>query len=129
MSFRARRGICFSPRFCRGTIHRARLARSHKVRHNQEVRNIATSKDSTMQHSTVTSKGQTTIPGKVRKALRIKPGDRLEYAVEGDRATIRVQLGTRSLKGMLASKKGKGMSFAQIRGATAKAARGRGSAW
>jgi len=61
-----------------------------------------------MQHSRVTSKGQTTIPGKIRKALRIKPGDKLEYLVEGDHATIRVHPGTRSLKGALASKKGKG---------------------
>jgi len=45
--------------------------------------------------------------------------------VEGDHATIRVHLGTRSLKGVLASKKGKGMSFAQIRQAAAKAARHR----
>jgi antitoxin PrlF len=78
-----------------------------------------------MTHSTITSKGQTTIPGKIRKALRIKPGDRLEYVVEGDHATIRVHLGTRSLKGVLASKKGKGMSFTQIREAAAKAVRGR----
>lgn len=77
-----------------------------------------------MPHSTVTSKGQTTIPRKIRKALRIKPGDKLEYIVEGNHATIRVHLGTRSLKGVLASKKGKGMSFAQIREAAAKAARG-----
>jgi antitoxin PrlF len=78
-----------------------------------------------MRHSTVTSKGQTTIPGQIRKALRIKPGDRLEYVVEGDHAIIRVHPGTRSLKGVLASKKGKGMSFAQIREAAAKAARAR----
>ena len=78
-----------------------------------------------MSHSTVTSKGQTTIPGKIRKALRIKPGDKLEYVVEGDHATIRVHLGTRSLKGVLASKKGEKMSFAQIRDAAAKTARGR----
>jgi len=75
-----------------------------------------------MPHSTVTSKGQTTIPGKIRKALRIKPGDKLEYAVEGDHATIRVHLGTRSLKGVLSSKKGKDLSFAQIREAAVKAA-------
>ncbi len=37
-----------------------------------------------MSHSTVTSKGQTTIPGEIRKALQIKPGDKLEYVVEGD---------------------------------------------
>ena len=82
-------------------------------------------KDLTMQHSTVTSKGQTTIPGKIRRALRIKPGDKLEYVVEGDYAIIRVHLGTRSLKGALASRKGKGMSFAQIREAAARAARSR----
>ena len=76
-----------------------------------------------MLHSTVTSKGQTTIPGKVRKALRIRPGDTLEYALEANHATIRVHPGTRSLKGALASKKGKGMSFAQIRQAAAAAAR------
>jgi AbrB family looped-hinge helix DNA binding protein len=80
-----------------------------------------------MSHSTVTSKGQTTIPGKIRKALRIKPGDKLEYLLEGDHATIRVHLGTRALKGVLASNKGQGMSFAQIREAAAKAARGRES--
>jgi AbrB family looped-hinge helix DNA binding protein len=74
-------------------------------------------------HSTVTSKGQTTIPGKIRKALRIKPGDRLEYEVDGDRATIRVHPGIRSLKGALASNKGKGMSLAEIREAAAEAAR------
>jgi antitoxin PrlF len=78
-----------------------------------------------MQHSTVTSKGQTTIPGKIREALRIKPGDTLEYAVEGDHVTIRVHPGTRSLKGVLASKKGKGKSFAQIQEAAATAARNR----
>ena len=78
-----------------------------------------------MSHSTVTSKGQTTIPGKIRKALRIKPGDKLEFVVDGDHATIHVHLGTRALKGVLASKKGKGMSFAQIRKAAAKADRGR----
>ena len=81
-----------------------------------------------MPHSTVTSRGQTTIPGKIRKALCIKPGDKLEYVVEGDHVTVRVHLGTRSLKGVLASKKGKGMSFAQIRDAAAMAARSRGGA-
>lgn len=74
-----------------------------------------------MLHSTLTSKGQTTIPGEVRAALQIKPGDRLEYTVEGDRATIRVHPGTASLKGVLKSDKGAGMSFAEIRAAAAKA--------
>lgn len=78
-----------------------------------------------MLHSTVTSKGQTTIPEKIRKALRIKPGDRLEYEVKGDSATIRVHPGIRSLKGVLASKKGQALSFAEIREAAAEAARTR----
>jgi antitoxin PrlF len=68
-----------------------------------------------MPQSRVTSKGQTTIPERIRKTLRIKPGDKLEYEVEGDRATIRGHPGTRSLEGVLASKKGKGMTFAEIR--------------
>lgn len=75
-----------------------------------------------MSHSTVTRKGQTTIPGEIRKALRIKPGDKLKYVVEGDAVTICVHPGTRSLKGALASKKGKKMSFGKIREAAAKAA-------
>ena len=74
-----------------------------------------------MPHSTVTKKGQTTIPGAVREALHIQPGDRLEYAIEGSQATIRVQPGTRALKGALASSKGKGLSFAQIRQVAAEA--------
>jgi len=72
-------------------------------------------------NSTVTKKGQTTIPGEIRKALQIKPGDKLQYAVEGDHATIRVHSGTRSLKAALVSKKGKKMSFRKIREAAAKA--------
>jgi hypothetical protein len=45
--------------------------------------------------------------------------------VKGDHATIRVHPGTRSLKGVLASKKGKGLAFSQIRAAAAKASRDR----
>jgi len=74
-----------------------------------------------MAHSTVTTKGQTTIPRKVRKALRIEPGTRLEYVVDGDQVTIRVQPGLRSLKGALSSEKGKGMTFDAIRKAAAAA--------
>jgi AbrB family looped-hinge helix DNA binding protein len=49
-----------------------------------------------MLHSTVTTKGQTTIPEKIRKALRIKAGDKLDYEVEGELGesglVVRVQL-------------------------------------
>jgi AbrB family looped-hinge helix DNA binding protein len=78
-----------------------------------------------MQRSTVTRKGQTTIPVKIRKALRINPGDTLEYLLEGDHATIRVHPGARSLKGVLASKKGQGMPFAEIRQGASTVARNR----
>ena len=70
-------------------------------------------------HSTVTKKGQTTIPGAIRKALRIKPGDRLQYQIEGDQVVFRIHPGILSLKGALASGKGKGRTFAQIRAAAA----------
>jgi AbrB family looped-hinge helix DNA binding protein len=80
-----------------------------------EVKAFYPCKEKQMPHSTVTKKGQTTIPGEVRKALRIKPGDVLEYALEEGHATIRVYPGTISLKGALASDKGRGRSFAQIR--------------
>jgi len=76
-----------------------------------------------MQHSRVTSKDRQPFQERFARHWRIKPGDKLEYLVEGDHATIRVHPGTRSLKGALASKKGKGMSFAQIREAAAEAAR------
>jgi AbrB family looped-hinge helix DNA binding protein len=76
-----------------------------------------------MPHSTMTKKGQTTIPGPIRKVLRIKPGDKLEYAVEGDCVTIRVHPGTMAFKGALACDIGKGLSFAQIRKAAAAARR------
>jgi len=35
-----------------------------------------------METSTVTSKGQTTIPAPIRKQLNLKPGDRLIYRVD-----------------------------------------------
>jgi antitoxin PrlF len=37
----------------------------------------------------LTSKGQATIPVQVRKALRLRPGDRVAFDVSGNRATLR----------------------------------------
>ncbi len=68
-----------------------------------------------MLHSTVTQKGQTTIPGQIRRALGIKPGDKLEYLLEGDFVTIRVHPGLSALQGALASDKGNNLSFSEIR--------------
>lgn len=80
-------------------------------------------------HSTLTKKGQTTIPGEVRKALGMKPGDRLIYTVEGNLVTMRVHPGARSLSGALAIDKPTGKSFAEIRAELAKRARKNGGRW
>ena len=37
----------------------------------------------------LTSKGQTTIPEPTRKRLRLSPGDKIAFAVEGDKITLR----------------------------------------
>lgn len=37
----------------------------------------------------VTAKGQATIPSKVRKHLGIRPGDRIEFTIRGNRVTVR----------------------------------------
>jgi AbrB family looped-hinge helix DNA binding protein len=67
----------------------------------------------------MTTKGQTTIPGEIREALGIKAGDRLEYEIQGDHVSVRVHPGARALKGALASDKGRGLTFGQIREAAA----------
>ena len=40
--------------------------------------------------STITSKGQTTIPGEIRRHLKLRPGDRVEFIVEPDGRVILV---------------------------------------
>jgi antitoxin PrlF len=39
-------------------------------------------------HSRLTSKSQTTIPKRVRDRLRLKPGDFVNYEIDGDRAIL-----------------------------------------
>ena len=70
-------------------------------------------------HSTVTKRGQTTIPGAIRQALRIQPGDRLQYEIDGDQVIFRRHPGAMALKGALSSSKGKDLTFTQIRKAAA----------
>ena len=38
--------------------------------------------------STITAKGQTTVPKSVRQALGVKPGGRIVYRIEGNRVTV-----------------------------------------
>jgi AbrB family looped-hinge helix DNA binding protein len=40
--------------------------------------------------ATVTSKGQVTVPAAVRKALKIRPGDRLVFTMDGDTIVVTV---------------------------------------
>ncbi len=44
---------------------------------------------SSMHTAKVTSKGQATIPSKVRKALGVEAGDSLLFAVDGDTVTLK----------------------------------------
>ena len=54
--------------------------------------------------STITSKGQATIPGEIRRYLKLKAGDRLEFLVEPDGRVILVPatVDVMELKGLLA---------------------------
>jgi antitoxin PrlF len=54
--------------------------------------------------STITSKGQTTIPGEIRRLLKLKAGDRIEFLVEADGKVVLVPVtvDVRELKGLLA---------------------------
>ncbi len=54
--------------------------------------------------STITSKGQTTIPGEIRRHLKLKPGDRVEFVVERDGKVVLVPatVDVAELKGLLA---------------------------
>lgn len=42
-----------------------------------------------MFESTITSRGQTTVPKAVREALELKAGDRVRYTIEGSAVRIR----------------------------------------
>jgi len=42
-----------------------------------------------MPSSTISSKGQITVPLQIRKRLGVKPGDRVEFVVEGGQTILR----------------------------------------
>ncbi|MBU0514872.1 MAG: type II toxin-antitoxin system PrlF family antitoxin [Proteobacteria bacterium] len=56
-----------------------------------------------MPTATLTSKGQTTIPQKIREHLGLQPGDRLEFVVQADGSVLMVPATVRlaDLKGIL----------------------------
>ncbi len=74
-----------------------------------------------MVQSIVTSKGQTTIPKKIRELLRIKPNDRLLYLLEDGKVILRPIHGDiLELKGSVPAK-GKPGDFEDIRASARKA--------
>lgn len=60
-----------------------------------------------MTHSTITSKGQTTLPAPIRRALHLKAGDRILYEIQGDSVVIRPQPGAMAVFGFLKPPAGK----------------------
>ncbi len=56
-----------------------------------------------MSTSTMTSKGQTTIPKDIRKRLNLHPGDRLDFIIEEDGRVVvhPASVDASELKGML----------------------------
>ena len=69
-----------------------------------------------MTHSTITSKGQTTLPAPIRRALHLKAGDRIMYEIHGDSAIIRPLPGAMAIFGSLKPPIGKtGVPIEQVR--------------
>ena len=60
-----------------------------------------------MTHSTITSKGQTTLPAQVRQALHLKAGDKILYEIQGDSVIIRPHPGVMAVFGALKPPAGK----------------------
>jgi AbrB family looped-hinge helix DNA binding protein len=79
----------------------------------------------------LTSKGQTTIPKSIRDRLNLKPGDRLEFVLQGDRQVLLIpaNVGAAELRGILPRTRKRvtlaDMDRAVREGAAARTKRGR----
>ncbi len=69
-----------------------------------------------MLSSTVTSKGQVTVPKAIREHLRLKPGDRIDFIVgrTGNITMRAVDTDVRSLRGILKSKRKEPLSIEEM---------------
>jgi antitoxin PrlF len=79
-----------------------------------------------MASATVTSKGQITIPVRVRQALGLDAGDRVEF-VEVEKGKFAIVAATRSvreLKGMYQDRRRKAVSIEEMNAAIARRAGG-----
>ena len=77
-----------------------------------------------MAAATLTSKGQITIPVKVRNALGLDAGDRIEFVEieKGQFAIVPANRSVRELKGMLRVKRNKPVSIEEMNRAIARRA-------
>ena len=76
--------------------------------------------------ATITSKGQVTIPVRVRAALGVDAGDRIEF-VEVEKGQFAIVAATRSvqeLKGLFRGKRSKPLSMEEMNAAIARRASG-----
>ena len=74
-----------------------------------------------MLFSTITSKGQTTIPNEIRKLLHLKSGDKIGFAIDSN-GGVRIRAKNRpvsALKGMIKSSFDKPLSKQDIKDAVA----------
>ncbi|HTB16051.1 MAG TPA: AbrB/MazE/SpoVT family DNA-binding domain-containing protein [Bryobacteraceae bacterium] len=69
-----------------------------------------------MPSSTITSKGQVTVPKEIRERLRLKPGDRVDFVVgPAGRITLKaIDTDIRSLRGILKSKRKQPLSIEEM---------------
>ena len=73
--------------------------------------------------STLTSKGQVTIPKEAREHLHLRPGDRVKFFIFPDgRVVILPVLPATALRGILPSKKGRPATLEEMDAAIAKGA-------
>jgi antitoxin PrlF len=75
-----------------------------------------------MATSTLTSKGQITLPKQIRDCLHVVAGDRIDFAVQEDGQIIvrPVRSRLKQLRGMLRDRKRKPVSLAQMDAAIAR---------
>lgn len=74
--------------------------------------------------STITSKGQITIPKEIRDLLNLHPGDRIDFIVENGRIYVQpTDVDVRSLSGLLYKPDRKPVSLEKMDAAIAQGAR------
>jgi AbrB family looped-hinge helix DNA binding protein len=82
-----------------------------------------------MPTSTLTSRGQTTIPKAIREALQLQPGDRVEFIQEDDRVVLRrAASDLTELDGLVDRSGGDAVSLDEMDAAIARGARESGAA-